>query len=117
MLQDGFGRSLNYLRVSLLKGCNLRCKYCMPERIPFRMDEVLSADELVRLVSRFVDRGVTRLRLTGGEPTLRPDLVEIAERLCALPGLEDVSLSTNAVRLPQLAPALFAAVSMSVSIR
>lgn len=107
MLQDGFGRSLTYLRVSLLKGCNLRCKYCMPERIPFRMDEVLSADELVRLVGRFVDRGVTRLRLTGGEPTLRPDLVEIAERLCALPGLTDVALSTNAVRLPQLAQSLF----------
>ena len=107
MLQDGFGRSLTYLRVSLLKGCNLRCRYCMPERIPFRMDEVLSADELVRLVGRFVDRGIRRLRLTGGEPTLRPDLLDIARRLCALPGLEDVALSTNAVRLGQLAQPLF----------
>ena len=75
MLQDGFGRSLTYLRVSLLKGCNLRCQYCMPERIPFRMDEVLSADELERLVGRFVQRGVTKVRLTGGEPTLRRGLV------------------------------------------
>jgi cyclic pyranopterin phosphate synthase len=107
MLQDGFGRSLTYLRVSLLKGCNLRCKYCMPERIPFRMDEVLSADELVRLIGRFVDRGIRRVRLTGGEPTLRPDLIEIATRLCAMPGLDEVALSTNAVRLQQFAQPLF----------
>jgi len=81
----------------------------MPERIPFRMDEVLSADELLRLVGRFVERGINRIRLTGGEPTLRPDLVEIAERMCALPGVEVVALSTNAVRLRQLAAPLYAA--------
>jgi cyclic pyranopterin phosphate synthase len=109
MLQDGYGRTLTYLRVSLLKGCNLSCRYCMPERIPFRMDEVLSADELLRLVGRFVERGISRIRLTGGEPTLRPDLAEIAERMCALPGVEDVALSTNAVRLAQLAAPLYAA--------
>ena len=109
MLQDRFGRVLTYLRVSLLKGCNLSCQYCMPERIPFRMHEVLSPLELERLVGRFVGRGIEKLRLTGGEPTLRPDVVEIAERLAGLSGVRDVALSTNAVRLRQLAPALFAA--------
>ncbi|UCE03110.1 MAG: GTP 3',8-cyclase MoaA [Candidatus Latescibacterota bacterium] len=109
MLQDRFGRVLTYLRVSLLKGCNLSCKYCMPERIPFRMDEVLSAAELEKLVGRFVERGITKLRLTGGEPTIRPDLVEIVERLARLEGVRDIALSTNAVRLRQLAQPLRAA--------
>lgn len=109
MLRDGFGRDLTYLRVSLLKGCNLSCRYCMPERIPFRMNEVLSADEVVRLVGRFVERGVRKVRLTGGEPTLRPDLVEIARRLRELDGLDDLALSTNAVRLRRIAAPLFEA--------
>ncbi len=103
MLQDRFGRKLTYLRVSLLKGCNLSCKYCMPERIPFRMDEVLTPLELERLVGRFVSRGIRKLRLTGGEPTIRPDVVEIAARLARLDGVRDLALSTNAVRLRQLA--------------
>jgi cyclic pyranopterin phosphate synthase len=109
MLQDRFGRVLTYLRISLLKGCNLSCKYCMPERIPFRMDEVMSPLEIERLVGRFVGRGIEKLRLTGGEPTIRHDIVEIAERLSRLPGVRDVALSTNAVRLRQLARPLRAA--------
>ena len=109
MLQDGFGRVLTYLRVSLLKGCNLSCRYCMPERIPFHMSEVLTPDEIERLVGRFTSRGVEKLRLTGGEPTIRPDLVEIAARLARLPGVRDMALSTNAVRLRQLASPLFTA--------
>lgn len=107
MLRDGFGRDLTYLRVSLLKGCNLSCRYCMPERIPFRMNEVLSADELERLVGRFVGRGVRKLRLTGGEPTLRPDLIDISRRLSRLAGVHDLALSTNAVRLRRLAQPLY----------
>ncbi|MFQ5599417.1 MAG: GTP 3',8-cyclase MoaA [Candidatus Krumholzibacteriia bacterium] len=107
MLQDGFGRSLTYLRVSLLKGCNLSCKYCMPERIPFKMSEVLRMDELERLVGRFVARGVRKLRLTGGEPTIRPDIVEIAERFARLDGVRDIAISTNAVRLRSLAKPLY----------
>ena len=109
MLRDGFGRDLTYLRVSLLKGCNLTCKYCMPERIPFKLREVLTPLELERLVGRFVERGVVKLRLTGGEPTIRPDILEIAERLSRLPGVRDMALSTNAVRLRELAVPLFAA--------
>jgi len=109
MLQDGFGRVLTYLRVSLLKGCNLSCRYCMPERIPFHMSEVLTPDEIERVVGRFTSRGVEKLRLTGGEPTIRPDVVEIAARLARLPGVRDMALSTNAVRLRQLASPLFAA--------
>ena len=109
MLQDRYGRTLTYLRVSLLKGCNLSCKYCMPERIPFRMDEVLSPLELERIVGRFVARGVQKLRLTGGEPTIRPDVVDIAARLARLPGVRDLALSTNAVRLRQLAEPLWSA--------
>jgi cyclic pyranopterin phosphate synthase len=107
MLRDGLGRDLTYLRVSLLRGCNLSCRYCMPERIPFRMSEVLSADELERLVGRFAARGVRKLRLTGGEPTLRPDLIDITRRLSRLAGVQDVALSTNAVRLRRLAKPLY----------
>jgi GTP 3',8-cyclase len=109
VLQDRYGRILTYLRISLLKGCNLTCKYCMPERIPFRLDEVLSPLEIERLVGRFVQRGVQKLRLTGGEPTIRPDVLEIAARLARLPGVRDVALSTNAVRFRQLAGPLHAA--------
>src|SRR2546429_60278 len=108
MPQDGFGRTIDYLRISLIDHCNLRCVYCMPlSGLQFaRSDELLSAAEIERITRVALDVGFRKVRLTGGEPTLRPDLVEIVERLGRLPGLHDIAMTTNGILLPRLAKAL-----------
>lgn len=102
---DAFGRTITYLRVSVTDRCNLRCVYCMPaegyEWIPRR--EVLTFEELARLVRVFAGIGVRRLRLTGGEPTVRKDVVELVRMLAAVDGIEDLSMTTNGLRLARLA--------------
>ncbi len=107
-LVDSFGRRVEYLRLSLTDRCDLRCFYCMPKGFSDYESpaEWLSPDELERMVRTFARLGVRRVRLTGGEPLLRPDLVEIARRISSLHGIEDLSLSTNGVRLAKLAPQL-----------
>jgi cyclic pyranopterin phosphate synthase len=104
-LRDGFGRSIEYLRISVTDRCNFRCLYCMPlaglEWLP--KSEILSYEEIARVVSQLAPLGLRRLRITGGEPTLRPDLEVLIAMLRAIPGIEDISLSTNGVRLPALA--------------
>ena len=109
--RDGFGREIDYLRISLTDHCNLRCVYCMPlTGLSFSpSDELLSAGEIETVARAAVAVGFHKFRLTGGEPTLRPDIVDIVARLAAIPGLEDVSMTTNAILLPRLAPALAAA--------
>ncbi len=101
MLIDGFGRRISYLRLSVTDRCDLRCSYCMPEG--FQSDEEprewLNFDELERLAGIFASVGVERIRLTGGEPLLRRNLSDLARRLAALPGLRDLSLSTNGTQL------------------
>lgn len=111
MPRDRFGREIDYLRISIIDHCNLRCVYCMPlGRLEFApSDELLSAAELEIVGQAAAAVGFRRIRLTGGEPTLRKDLVEIVERLGKIPGLEDLSLTTNGILLPKLAPALKAA--------
>jgi cyclic pyranopterin phosphate synthase len=107
-LADGFGRRVEYLRVSLTDRCNYRCVYCMPAAgLPWlpRAD-LLTDDEVVEVVRQLSALGLRRVRLTGGEPTLRPTLVPLVARLRALGTLDDLSLSTNGVRLAALAPAL-----------
>jgi GTP 3',8-cyclase len=108
-LTDTFGRRIEYLRLSVTDRCDLRCRYCLPS--DFRGFAApahwLDIDEIERLVRAFVSLGVQRVRLTGGEPLVRQDLPLLAERLGALPGLDDLSLSTNAVRLEALAQPLF----------
>lgn len=104
MLIDQFDRTLNYLRLSVTDQCNLRCTYCMPEKgIPLiRPEEIMTKEEILAIAQAFVDLGVTKIRLTGGEPTLRRDLVEIIEAL-KLMGVEEIALTTNAILLEELA--------------
>ncbi len=107
-LVDSFGRRLTYLRVSVTDRCNLRCTYCLPEDadFPFGDRAFLSVTEIEAVVGALVRLGIRRVRLTGGEPLVRQDILEIARRLKALPGLEDLALSTNGTGLERLAPAL-----------
>src|SRR5574337_1879420 len=102
---DTFGRAIDYLRISLIDHCNLRCVYCMPlSGIQFaRLDEILTPDEIERVAAAALAIGFRKIRLTGGEPTLRPDLVDIVARLAGLPGLQDLAMTTNAILLPRLA--------------
>ena len=107
-LRDQFGRSIEYLRISVTDRCNFRCLYCMPvtglEWLP--KADILTYEEIAAIVGELAPLGLRRLRITGGEPTLRPDLATLVGLLRAVPGIEDIALSTNGVRLPELAPAL-----------
>ncbi|MBF0369541.1 MAG: GTP 3',8-cyclase MoaA [Magnetococcales bacterium] len=107
-LVDTFGRTIRYLRVSVTDRCNFRCHYCRPaEGIALaEQEEILSLEEMARLVRLFTELGVERVRLTGGEPLLRRNVMELIETLGALPGLEDLSLSTNALLLARHARGL-----------
>ncbi len=104
-LRDGFGRSIEYLRISVTDRCNFRCRYCMPaaglEWLP--KSDILSYEEITQVVRELAPLGLRRLRITGGEPTLRPQLELLVGMLRSIPGIEDISLSTNGVRLPELA--------------
>lgn len=104
-LVDPFGRKIEYLRLSVTDKCNLRCFYCLPKGYNDfdPASQRLTQDEIVRIVGAFTDMGVRRVRLTGGEPLVRKDLCELTARLSNLPGLKDLSLSTNASLLSQKA--------------
>ena len=107
-LHDRFGRTIDYLRVSVTDRCDLRCSYCLPKgyRDFEDRDHCLDLEEIERVVGVFAALGVGRIRLTGGEPLLRRGLVPLAARLKALPGVHDLSLSTNATQLAGQAAAL-----------
>lgn len=111
MLTDSFGRTIRYLRVSVTDRCNLFCSYCrLPtEKIFPNNQDLLSFEEIVRLVRIFLELGIERIRLTGGEPLLRRNVVDLVQALAALPGLQELSLSTNAVLLGRYAVPLRAA--------
>lgn len=107
-LIDPFGRRIEYVRLSVTDQCDLRCFYCMPDDY-HDFEEPghwLRFDEIERVIRAFTRLGTRRVRLTGGEPLLRKNLPELARRLASLPGLEDLSLSTNATRLAKQATAL-----------
>jgi GTP 3',8-cyclase len=110
-LVDRQHRVVEYLRVSVTDRCNYRCTYCMPEDGIDHVDraDILSFEEIAALVRCFVQLGVRRLRLTGGEPTVRKDLVQLVAMLRAIPGLRDIALSTNGHLLDELAAPLRAA--------
>ena len=110
-LRDQFGRNIEYLRISVTDRCNFRCLYCMPvEGLSWLPKaDILSYEEITNVVTQLAPLGLRRLRITGGEPTIRPDLPKLIEMLRAIPAVEDIALSTNGVRLPELAAALRAA--------
>jgi len=103
VLADGFGRQHTYLRISIVEQCNLRCRYCMPEEglnwTP--TEQILTEAEIIRLARLFVAQGVTKIRLTGGEPLLRRGVEAIAEALGRLEGLETLAVTTNGLLLPK----------------
>src|SRR5512139_3013194 len=100
---DSFGRDIHYLRISLTDKCNLRCVYCMSEDMVFRPnDELMTTPEVLRLVDIFVGLGIDKIRLTGGEPTIHPDLVDIVRGIRQT-GLYRISMTTNGLRLAALA--------------
>lgn len=108
-LQDSFNREITYLRLSVTDRCDLRCHYCMPQGFSdFETPEQwLTFDEIERVVAAFGRLGVHRLRITGGEPLVRKNLPQLTQRLSALPGIDDLSLSSNAVQLGKHATALY----------
>jgi cyclic pyranopterin phosphate synthase len=110
-MRDQFGRRITYLRISVIDKCNLRCAYCMPRGFlsRTRMEELLTNDELVVLTEIFAELGIRKVRLTGGEPLLRPGLVELVARLSRIDGVEQLAMSTNGVLLARHATALRAA--------
>ncbi len=110
-LIDTFQRPIKYLRLSITPYCNFRCSYCQPDGpvLPEGPRDELSPHEIERLVSLFARLGVRKVRLSGGEPTLRSDLTEIVERIAALPGVQDLSLSTHAMFLAPRAAELASA--------
>jgi cyclic pyranopterin phosphate synthase len=105
---DQFGRTIEYLRISITDRCNFRCLYCMPERglewLP--KADILSYEEIAEVVRQLAPLGLRRIRLTGGEPTIRPQVEDLVRMLRAVPEIADIALSTNGVRLPELAPRL-----------
>ena len=107
MAIDRFGRNIHYLRISLTDHCNLRCVYCMPEDMTFRPTaELMQDDELLRLVALSAELGFDKIRLTGGEPTVRANLVELVGAIHRTPGIRSLSMTTNGVLLERLAQPL-----------
>jgi cyclic pyranopterin phosphate synthase len=108
VLIDRLARPLGSLRISVTDRCNLRCQYCMPEEeyVWLPRHDILAFEEIVRLTRIFVDAGVHRVRITGGEPLLRRDLTVLIRQLAEVDGLQDLALTTNGVLLAELAPAL-----------
>lgn len=108
MSTDALGRTIDYLRISVTDRCNLRCLYCMPEEGVSCKDhnEILSYEEIGRLVRIAAEMGIKRIRLTGGEPLVRPGIVDLVRLITHTPGIESVAVTTNGLLLPLLGPQL-----------
>jgi len=107
-LLDQFGRTIEYLRISVTDRCNFRCRYCMPvEGLPWLpKSDILSYEEIREVVTQLAPMGLRRIRITGGEPTIRPQIETLVRFIRGVPEVEDIALSTNGVKLPQLASVL-----------
>ena len=107
MALDRYGRRLNYLRISLTDHCNLRCLYCMPEEMVFQPSaELMQDDEILSLVRLFTGLGFEKIRLTGGEPTIRAHVVDLVRQIASIPGVNTLTMTTNGVRLRHMARSL-----------
>src|SRR5512135_400292 len=108
MLLDPFGRQITYLRISVTDRCNLRCVYCMPpEGVVWRPHEtILRFEEILRIVEAAAQEGVREVRLTGGEPLIRQGVPDLVRMLAGVPGIQDISLTTNGLLLEKLAAPL-----------
>lgn len=107
-MTDQFGRHITYLRLSVTELCNLRCRYCMPEDGVCKKDhaDMLTEDEMIMAVEAAASLGIRKLRLTGGEPLVKRNILSLCERAAAVEGIDEVCLTTNGVLLPQMAEAL-----------
>ncbi|HWD34097.1 MAG TPA: GTP 3',8-cyclase MoaA [Pseudomonas sp.] len=104
VMQDGFGRQIDYLRMSVTDRCDFRCVYCMAKNMTFLpRQQVLTLEELQRLATLFVGQGVRKIRLTGGEPLIRPGIVDLCRHIAALPGLRELVMTSNGSQLQRLA--------------
>ena len=105
---DQYGRNITYLRMSVTELCNLRCRYCMPEEGVCKRnhEEMLTEDEMISAVEAAASLGITKLRITGGEPLVKKNIVSICRRAAAVEGIKEVCLTTNGLLLPQLAKSL-----------
>lgn len=107
MALDRFGRTIHYLRISLTDHCNLRCVYCMPEEMTFRPNAELMQDaEVLLFVKLFTSLGFDKFRLTGGEPTIRANIIELVRSIAETPGVRSLSMTTNGILLDRLAEPL-----------
>lgn len=111
-MRDKYGRDITYMRISVTDECNLRCLYCMPEKrsdcISSKTD-LLTADEIIEITRAAADAGISKIRVTGGEPLIRPDVVDICRRISAIPGIKELTLTTNGILLQDLAVPLYEA--------
>lgn len=107
-MRDSFDRTIDYLRISVTDKCNLRCTYCMPEEgvsfIPH--ERLLRHEEIAAIVTEGIDLGITKIRLTGGEPLVRRGIIELVAMIAAIPGLEVLAMTTNGILLPRYAKEL-----------
>ncbi|MDP3038853.1 MAG: GTP 3',8-cyclase MoaA [Deltaproteobacteria bacterium] len=110
-LIDAHNRRINYLRISVTDRCNLRCQYCMPKEgvSQFGHSEILTYEEILRIAELAVKKGINKVRITGGEPLVRKDAVQLISQLSRLRGIEDLSMTTNGILLAEFAPALIQA--------
>lgn len=105
-MKDNFGREINYLRISVTDRCNLRCRYCMPETgyqniIP--KEQILSFEEIIRLAKAAAEIGISKIRLTGGEPLVRHGIIDLIAGINAIPGIEEIGITTNGILLADMA--------------
>ncbi len=115
---DRFNRKINYLRISVTDRCNLRCHYCMPENDPclLRHEDILSYEEIQQVVAVAVPLGINKVRLTGGEPLVRKDIVDLVSMITGVPGLKDLAMTTNGMLLEKFAMSLARAGMQRVNI-
>lgn len=107
-MNDGYGRKINYLRLSVTDLCNLRCIYCMPEKGVCKKShsDILKFEQIINIVHILADMGINKIRITGGEPLVRKGIVSLVKKLKAIPGIDELALTTNGLLLPELAKPL-----------